>query len=108
MPAVLVYVTTPDVESARTIGRSVVAEGLAACANILDGMTAIFRWRGAIEESSEAVLLLKTTQDRVDTLTSRLRDLHSYEVPCIVILPITGGNPDFLAWIASETGEAPR
>ncbi len=107
MTAVLVYVTTPDLESARIIGRNVVEEGLAACANILGGMTAIFRWQGAIEEASEAILLLKTTQDCIDRLTTRLRDLHSYEIPCIVVLPISGGNPDFLAWIGTETGEKP-
>jgi periplasmic divalent cation tolerance protein len=64
----------------------------------------VFRWEGAIEESREAVLLLKTTADRAEALIARLRELHDYEIPCIVTLPILGGNPDFLAWIASETG----
>lgn len=105
MTAVLVYVTTPDRDCALLLGRTVVEERLAACANILDGMTAIFRWNGTIDEAGEAVLILKTTQDRVAALTDRLRALHPYEVPSIVAVPITGGNPDFLAWIATETAD---
>ncbi len=104
MTAVLVYCTAASLDDARRLGRSAVEERLAACANILDGMTAVFRWEGAIEESREAVLLLKTTADRAEALIARLRELHDYEIPCIVTLPILGGNPDFLAWIASETG----
>ena len=103
MAAVLVYVTTPDRDCALLLGRTVVEEHLAACANVIDGMTAIFRWNGAIDEAGEAVMLLKTTEDRVNALTDRLRALHPYEVPCVVTVPITGGNPDFLAWIAAET-----
>lgn len=103
MTALLVYVTTPDRASACLMGRIAVEERLAACANVIDGMTAIFRWNDAIEEAGEAVLILKTTQDRVAALTDRLRALHPYELPCIVALPIEGGNADFLAWIATET-----
>lgn len=103
MAAVLVYVTTPDRETALRLGRSAVEERLAACANILDSMTAIFRWQGAIDEATETVLILKTAEDRVAALTARLRALHSYETPCIVALPITDGNPDFLDWIITET-----
>lgn len=103
MTAVLVYVTTPDRDCALLLGRTVVEERLAACANVIDGMTAIFRWNGAIDEAGEVVMILKTTEDRVTALTDRLRALHPYEVPCIVAVPITGGNPDFMAWIAAET-----
>ncbi len=102
MAAVLVYVTTPDRDCARMLGRAVVESHLAACANVIDGMTAIFRWNGAIDEANEAVLILKTTQDHVAALTDSLRALHPYEMPCIVAVPITGGNPDFLAWVAAE------
>ena len=103
MTAVLVYVTAPDRDSARAMGRAMVEQRLAACANVIGGMTAIVRWNDAIEEATEAVLILKTTEERVATLTERLRGLHPYELPCIVALPINGGNPDFLAWIAAET-----
>lgn len=85
------------------MGRIAVEERLAACANVIDSMTAIFRWNGAIEEAGEAVLILKTTEARVAALTDRLRGLHPYELPCIVALPIQGGNADFLAWIMAET-----
>lgn len=103
MAAVLVYVTAPDRDSARRMGRAAVEERLAACANIIDGMMSIFCWQGAIEEAAEAVLILKTVEGRVEALTRRLRALHPYDLPCVVALPIVGGNPDFLAWIATET-----
>jgi len=103
MEPVLVYVTAANTDAARRMARIVVEERLAACANILNGMTAIYRWNGALQEEHEAVLLLKTASDRQEALIARLRDLHEYEVPCIVAIPITAGNPDFLRWIEAET-----
>jgi len=99
----LVYITTDGVEEARHIGRALVEERLAACANILDPMTSIFRWEGDIQEEAETVLIAKTTADRVDALTERVVALHSYDCPCVAVLPVEGGNPAFLDWIAAET-----
>jgi periplasmic divalent cation tolerance protein len=100
------YVTADSRDEALTIGRAVVEERLAACANVLDGLTSIYWWQGALEQAGEAVLILKTRAELVDRLTSRIRELHSYECPCVVALPIDAGNPAYLDWIARETGPA--
>ena len=83
-----------------------VDERLAACANGLDGMTSLYWWQGVLEQASEAVLILKTRAELVERLTMRVRELHSYDCPCVVALPIAAGNPDYLAWIAGETEPA--
>ena len=103
MSAVIAYVTTESVEQAERIGHTLVGERLAACANILPGMRSIYRWKGAVETAGETVLIAKTREALAQALINRVRELHTYEVPCIVILPITGGLPDFLRWIDDET-----
>ncbi|OLN28653.1 Periplasmic divalent cation tolerance protein cutA [Desulfovibrio sp. DV] len=103
MAVVFAYITTESVEQAEQIGRALVAERLAACANILPGMRSIYRWKGAVETAEETVLIAKTRDTLATALAERVRELHSYEVPCIVTLPITGGLPDFLRWIDDET-----
>lgn len=105
MAAVLVYVTCESLSQAETIGRALVEHRLAACANLVPGMRSLYWWRGRIETAEEVVLVLKTRGELVDRLTAAVKDLHSYEVPCVVALPITGGNPDFLRWIEDETAQ---
>ncbi|MCW5746479.1 MAG: divalent-cation tolerance protein CutA [Alphaproteobacteria bacterium] len=99
-----VYVTASDAAEAERIGEAVVDERLAACANILDGMRSIFRWQGSVQKGQEAILILKTREDLLDALKERIAELHSYELPCIVALPIAAGHEPFLDWVASETG----
>ncbi|MGB0749393.1 MAG: divalent-cation tolerance protein CutA [Magnetospiraceae bacterium] len=99
----MVYVTAANREEARAIAATVVAEKLAACANILGETTSVFRWQGKIQEETEVALILKTRQANVAALTVRICDLHSYECPCVVALPLQGGNPAFLTWIGQET-----
>jgi periplasmic divalent cation tolerance protein len=96
------YVTAGSREEALAIGRTVVEERLAACANVLDDMSSIYWWQGTLEQASEAVLILKTRAELVERLTARVRELHSYECPCVVALPIEAGNPAYLDWIARE------
>lgn len=105
-PIVLVYVTTPSVKAAERIALAVVEEGLAACANVLGPIRSLFRWKGKVERAREAVLILKTRQSRVAALTRRIKALHTYSMPCVVALPILGGNDDFIEWVAAES--APR
>jgi len=100
-----IYITAASPEEAHRIGRALVEARLAACANILPGMRSIYRWQGAIEEAQETVLIAKTRQELVEPLTARVKALHSYTVPCVVALPILGGNPDFLRWIEDETAQ---
>ena len=97
------YVTTGSKEEAVRIGRALVEERLAACVNVLDGAHSIYRWQGATREASEAVLIAKTREVLMPRLTERVKALHGYDCPCIVALPITDGNPAYLAWLEAET-----
>jgi periplasmic divalent cation tolerance protein len=103
MSATFVYVTASSYKDAHRIGSAIVAERLAACANLLPGMTSMFWWEGRVQEASEVTIILKTRDDLVERLTDRVRELHPYECPCIVALPITGGNDMFIDWIINET-----
>jgi periplasmic divalent cation tolerance protein len=98
----LIYVTTASSDEAVRIAEAVVTERLAACANILEGVSSIFHWNGKLCREKETVLILKTTEEKAESLTARIKELHSYECPCIVILPIEGGHEPFLKWVASE------
>lgn len=97
----LVYVTTKDRNEAKAIGETIVKEELAACANILDGMESIYRWKGNIETDRECILLLKSTYNNLPALTDRVKELHSYEVPCIISFNLAEqeGNADYLEWL---------
>jgi len=103
MSEVLVYITCGDEEEARRIGGTLVKERLAACGNVIGAMKSIYWWQGVVQEDGEAVLIAKTKSELLDRLCLRVKKLHSYEVPCIVALPIIGGNPDFMQWIEDET-----
>ncbi|MGC1275030.1 MAG: divalent-cation tolerance protein CutA [Planctomycetaceae bacterium] len=103
MSAVLLYITTRDRTEALDIAATLVEERLIACGNILDGMESVYWWNGKIERSKEAVLIAKTDRRNVDLVTARVIELHSYETPCVVALPIEGGNPEYLAWIENES-----
>jgi len=98
----LVYITTKDEEEANRIGKALVSEKLAACVNF-HPIKSIFRWQGEISQEDEVAMLAKTKAELVDELVSRVKELHSYEVPCIVVLPVEKGNPDFLEWISQAT-----
>ena len=108
MSVMFMYVTAGDVEEARRIGRQLVEEQRAACANIIPGATSIFRWQGKLEEASESVLILKTTEEKLTPAIARVKSLHSYTCPCIEALPVVEGNRDFLEWVVRETGGDPR
>lgn len=101
----MVYVTTASKGEALQIGRHLVSERLAACANILDGMHAVYRWKDAVEESEEAVLIVKTRTELVDRAIARIAALHSYDVPCAVVYPMTAGLPGYLGWIDEATSQ---
>jgi len=103
MTAFFVYITASIAEEATRIGRALVEERLAACANVLNGMTSIYRWQDEICEDAEAILITKTTDDKVAALTERVKALHSYDCPCVAALPVTNGNGAFLDWIEEQT-----
>ena len=98
----LVYITAKDEEEARRIGQALVSEKLAACVN-LHPIKSIFRWQGEVNQETEVVLLVKTKSELANEVINRIKELHSYEVPCAIVLPLEKGNPDFLEWISQST-----
>jgi len=106
--ASFVYMTASSKTEALTIGRTLVADRLAACVNVLDGMTSVYWWNGKIEEASEAVLVAKTADGLVDRLVERVKALHSYECPCVVSWSIEKGNEAYLKWIAESCQGNPK
>ncbi len=103
MSARFIYVTVANQDEARKIAKAVVEERLAACANIIPGVESVYWWQGEVRSYSESVVILKTDSARVEVLTAKINQLHSYDVPCVVALAIQGGNDDFLNWISKET-----
>ena len=99
--AVFIYVTHPDAAAAVSLGRVLVERRLAACANILPGMQTVYRWLDEIETASEAVMIIKTQAGLFDAVAAHVRASHPYDCPCVVALPVTGGDPGYLAWLAA-------
>lgn len=102
-PAAMVYVTTASTEEAERIADAIVGARLAACANIVPSMRSVYRWKNELKRDSEVILLLKTRAALVERLTQRVTELHSYDCPCVIALPVTDGSPAFLRWISDET-----
>jgi len=100
---VVVLVTTPNAEEGARLGRTLVEERLAACANVLGPIRSIYRWQGAVEEADEHLVLLKARGADVAALEARVRTLHSYDVPEVIALPVTAGSAPYLAWLADST-----
>ena len=98
-----IYVTAGSEDEAAGIGRTLIDERLAACVNILP-VKSIYRWEDTIEQESEVVMFVKTRASLAEKVTERVKSLHSYEVPCIVVLPVKQGNFDYLQWIEESTG----
>lgn len=103
MTAAVVYITAGSKQEALKIGRTLVEERLIACANVLEGMTSVYRWEGEVQTDNEVVLIAKTRQDCVEAVIERVKELHSYDCPAIISWPITAGNPLYLDWIERET-----
>ena len=96
-------VSGPDRETMLEIARTLVGERLIACANLVDGARSVYRWEGRVEEADECLGVFKTTADRVDELEARLRELHPYEVPELVVLEVADGSAPYLAWLRDCT-----
>ncbi len=98
-----VLCTVPDASTGQTIARTLVHEGLAACVNLLPGITSVYRWQGEVQENPELLLIIKTTQARYPALEARIKELHPYEVPEIIAHKIEAGLKSYLEWIAQST-----
>lgn len=101
---VLVLTTVPDDASAETIARTLVEEKLAACVNLLSPMVSIYRWKDAIERETERQVVIKTTRANVAELETRLKELHSYELPEFIVLDVAGGSDAYMQWVAQNLG----
>ena len=99
---IVVLATCGSAEEARKIARALVESRLAACVNILAGIESVYRWKGAVEEASECLLIVKSTRGLFDRLQAAIREVHSYELPEIVALPIVDGLEPYLSWIAAS------
>lgn len=98
-----VYAVFADAAEAERIAETVIAERLAACANILAPCRSIYRWGGAVERADEVPALFKTA--RPTELVARIAALHSYDVPAIVVWPVEAAWPDYAAWVRAESGD---
>lgn len=101
--SVLIYSTFPSPETAEAVGRELVERRLAACVNILPGMTSIYRWESAIVRDSEAVMIIKTRLALAERVIEEAKALHPYTNPALVVLPIIDGSQDYVRWLMDET-----
>ena len=99
----IIYSTIDTIQDARRIAHTLVEEQLVACINIIPKIESIYKWRGKIENDEEVIIIAKTTDKNVKKTIQRIKSLHSYEIPDIIVLPIIGGLKDYLDYITDET-----
>src|SRR6267143_2125535 len=99
--------TFPDAETARKISNQLVAEKLAACANILPAVESIYRWKEKIESGNETLVFFKVSEDRQSAFQDKLRSLHPYDVPEVIFLAVVSGLPEYLHWVSENCGQTP-
>ena len=104
--ALIVMTTCEDAARGRELARALVGEALAACVNLIPGVTSVYSWAGRVETGSEVLLLIKTTDDRLADVESAIRARSSYELPEIVAVPVAGGSLDYLQWVADSVKPA--
>lgn len=97
-----VVTTAPDVGVAEELATRVVEERLAACANVVPGVTSLYWWEGEVQRDAEVMVVLKTVAGRLDALGDRIAELHPYDVPEILAFPVPGGSDDYLEWVRRE------
>lgn len=100
---VRVETTVDTEEGAQSVARAVIEHQVAACAQVSGPITSFYRWEGEVQNDPEWIVVIKTTADRLETLTARILDVHPYDVPEIVAVPVVGGNPAYLDWVQEET-----
>lgn len=98
---IIVLVTTANKLEAEKISQALLKEKIIACANIINPVTSFFNWQGKVDKCEECLVIMKSRRDLFTELTKRVKDIHSYEVPEVLTLPIIDGSPDYLAWLGS-------
>jgi periplasmic divalent cation tolerance protein len=101
--ALLVFTTLPSADKAAEIAKLLVDEKLVACANLLPAVRSIYRWQGKLHDENEVLVLLKTRAEQLERLKLRLLEVHPYEVPEVLAIPIESGYQPYLEWLAGET-----
>ncbi|MCH2464839.1 MAG: divalent-cation tolerance protein CutA [Gemmatimonadetes bacterium] len=99
---VTLLTAAPGLKEAERIALALVSERLAACANVIPGVSSIYWWDGQVQREEEAMVVIKTTMAQVNALEARLVELHPYDIPELLVFPIAGGHPPYLAWVGSE------
>jgi periplasmic divalent cation tolerance protein len=99
----VIYSTTDTLETAKTIARVLVKEKLVACVHIIPRIESIYRWQGKIEETNEYILLAKTSERNIQKTIQKIRSLHPYEVPEIIVFPSVGGLKEYIDYVEKET-----
>jgi periplasmic divalent cation tolerance protein len=102
----VVLVTAPDASAAEALARALVEERLAACVNLLPGVTSIYRWKDAVERATEVLMVIKVTTGGFDRLRARVVELHPYDAPEVLELPIRDGDERYLDWVRESVGDA--
>jgi periplasmic divalent cation tolerance protein len=102
MNEIVILTTVDSIELGRKIAGALVDAGLAACVNIVPGLRSIYRWQGKTCDEEELLLLIKTTAERFEDVRGRIRDLHTYQVPEIISLPVCGGDRDYISWLRDQ------
>jgi periplasmic divalent cation tolerance protein len=103
---IVVYITVPSSEVGQEIAHALVEANLAACVNILPGLSSIYRWQGTVEEADELLLIAKTRTVLFDQLATTVKRIHPYDVPEVIALPILAGSNEYLAWINEEASRS--
>ena len=101
--ASIIYSTVGSEEEAKHIAHTLIKEKLVACVNIIPEITSIYRWEGVIEEDSEFIMIAKTTEKNAEKTVARINELHSYELPDIIVIPIIAGLKEYIQYIEDET-----
>jgi periplasmic divalent cation tolerance protein len=104
--AVFVYTTYPSIVEAEEAGRALLERALAACVNILPGMVSLYRWQGAIERGAEAVMIVKTRATLAEAARAAIKEMHSYDTPAILVIPLESVDAAYLGWMLAETADA--
>ncbi len=102
MNAILVLTTADNAELAHRIATALVEAGQAACVSIVPGIRSVYRWEGKICDEGEWLLIIKSVTEQFEAVRSHIRRLHSYQLPEVIAVPITSGDPDYLRWLAEQ------
>ena len=107
MKELLIISTADTMELAGKIASTLVREKIAACVNIVPGIRSIYRWKENVCDDSEWLLLIKSSDENFESIRSRIRQLHTYETPEVIAVPIAAGDPDYLNWLHAQVNRLP-